>query len=79
MPLPSVTLAIRQARRACGMSQHELARRMRLKQPAISRIENGLRRVSVLELIALAEALRIDPVALFRRVLSDRKILSCSP
>ena len=49
------------ARKAAGLSQHELAARMKTSQTAIARIEIGERRVDVIEFLDLAHTLRIDP------------------
>jgi transcriptional regulator with XRE-family HTH domain len=72
-PILTIAAAIRSARRVRGVSQDTLARRLGMKQSIISRIELGQRSVSLLELIALAEALRLDPVELFRRVATASK------
>lgn len=53
--------ALVQARKAVGLSQQELASRLRTSQTVIARIEIGERRVDVVEFIDLARALRIDP------------------
>jgi len=55
------------ARKAAGLSQHELAKRLKTSQTVIARIEIGERRIDVIEFIDLARALRIDP----REVLSQ--------
>ena len=49
------------ARKAAGLSQHELAVRLKTTQTVIARIEIGERRIDVIEFIDLARALRIDP------------------
>lgn len=55
------------ARKAAGLSQHELAARMKTSQTAIARIEIGERRVDVIEFLDLARTLHIDP----HQVLND--------
>lgn len=55
------------ARKTAGLSQHELAVRLKTSQTAIARIEIGERRVDVIEFLDLAHALRIDP----HQVLND--------
>ena len=49
------------ARKTAGLSQHELALRLKTSQTVIARIEIGERRIDVIEFIDLARALRIDP------------------
>jgi transcriptional regulator with XRE-family HTH domain len=46
---------LRVAREEKGLSQEEVALKLGLPRPAISQIENGRRRVEVLELIQLAK------------------------
>ena len=50
---------IRQVRLGVGLDQTSLARRCRLERTALSRIESGERKVSALELVRIAEALRV--------------------
>ena len=49
------------ARKVAGLSQQELAVRLKTSQTVIARIEIGERRIDVIEFIDLARALRIDP------------------
>ena len=58
---------LRSARKVAKLSQAELAARLKTSQTVIVRIENGERRVDVVEFIDLARVLRIDP----REVLSE--------
>ena len=50
------------ARKALGISQTDLARRLRCHQSIVARIETGLRRIDVSELVILARALEADAV-----------------
>lgn len=56
------------ARKAAGMFQEELAERLGKNQSYISNIERGQRRVDVVEFVAIARAMALDPVALFTDV-----------
>jgi transcriptional regulator with XRE-family HTH domain len=49
------------ARKAAGLSQHELAVRLKTSQTVIARIEIGERRIDVIEFMDLSRALKIDP------------------
>lgn len=60
---------LRQAREKSGLTQAELADRVGKDQTFISIIERGQRRVDVLEFVALAKAMKTDPVELFADVL----------
>lgn len=59
------------ARKEAGLTQAELARRVGRDQPFISLVENGVRRVDVLEFCVLARAMEQDPMALFAKVVAD--------
>ena len=48
------------ARKRQGVSQAELAKRLGREQPFISLIERGVRRIDVIEFIAIADALDMD-------------------
>ena len=57
----ALCVALAVARKTAGLSQHELALRLKTSQTVIARIEIGERRIDVVEFIDLARALRIDP------------------
>jgi transcriptional regulator with XRE-family HTH domain len=48
-----------------GMSQEELGERIGYGQNMVARVELGQRRLTVLEFLALARALRLDPTQFF--------------
>ncbi|NSX54124.1 helix-turn-helix domain-containing protein [Parasulfitobacter algicola] len=59
--------ALIEARKSAGLTQAELADRLRCHQSFVARIESGERRIDVVELIVLTRALGIaieDTVAL---------------
>ena len=64
----AVAEALRAARNGAGLKQEELARAIGKHQSYISDIERGQRRVDVLELYALARAMKIEPVDLYATV-----------
>jgi transcriptional regulator with XRE-family HTH domain len=49
------------ARREAGLSQEQLAKKVGWDQTYVSKIERGVRRLDVIELIAICEAVGIDP------------------
>jgi transcriptional regulator with XRE-family HTH domain len=53
---------LRQARREAGMTQTDLAKRMRCTQSFISKCERGERRIDLVELRRMCRALRISIV-----------------
>lgn len=48
------------AREAAGVSQEELAKRIGWDRTFISKVENGIRRLDVVELVAICNALGLD-------------------
>jgi ribosome-binding protein aMBF1 (putative translation factor) len=57
-----IGITLREARKAAGLTQEELARRIKTKKTAVSRIENHSRdiRISTLEKVALALGKRLQ-------------------
>lgn len=58
------------ARKSLGLTQTELARRLEARQQFVSRYEVGERHLDVVELVDVAEALGLDPVALVRKLVA---------
>jgi transcriptional regulator with XRE-family HTH domain len=54
-------------RRDAGLTQRELAERLKKPHSYISKIEAGERRVDVVEFTAIARALKVEPVVLYER------------
>ena len=48
-------------REAAGMTQSDLAARLGKSQSFVARLENGQRRITVVEFMTLAKILRFDP------------------
>lgn len=64
------------ARETRGLKQSTVAERLGLPASYLSKIENGTRRLDVIELIHIAEAMDADPselVASLREALSNRE------
>ena len=57
--------ALAAARERAGLTQTQLARLLRKPQSFVSNYERGQRRIDVLELIRIADALKDDPRKLF--------------
>lgn len=62
-----VTL-LRELREAVGLTQEELAASLDRDQPWVSVVESGQRRVDVIELREICQALSIDPVDFMARL-----------
>ncbi|MCA1471256.1 helix-turn-helix transcriptional regulator [Bradyrhizobium sp. IC3195] len=60
------------ARQKAGIRQHALAKKLGRPQSFIAKYEGGERRIDVVEFVAIAHALGVDPVRLFRDFLSTR-------
>jgi transcriptional regulator with XRE-family HTH domain len=57
------------ARKSAGLTQHELAKRLRRPQSFVAKYEGGERRVDVLEFIEICKALEADPNKLLKILL----------
>jgi len=57
------------ARLTAGLTQQDVAKRLRRPQSFVAKVEGGERRLDILEFIAVARALDTDPTALFREIL----------
>jgi len=56
------------ARERAGLKQSEVAARLELPASYLSKIENGTRRLDVIELIQIAEAMGVDAAAIVREL-----------
>ena len=66
----AVLEALTAARQRAGLSQQELAARLRRPQSFVSKYENGERRIDVAEFILLMRVLGEDPGAAFAEILA---------
>jgi transcriptional regulator with XRE-family HTH domain len=64
---------LKRARKEQGLTQQELAHRLKRKQSFVAKYETGERRVDVIEFIDIAEALAQDPVQLIGEIAKARK------
>ncbi len=53
------------ARKAAGLTQEEVAKRLDRPQSFVAKYEGGERRIDVVEFVAVAQALEQDPRTLF--------------
>lgn len=60
-----------EARRTSRVTQVELAQRLGKTQPWVSSYENGIRRLDVIEFVAVARAIGAKPEKLFDKVLNE--------
>lgn len=60
---------MRAARQKAGLTQHELARRLRKPQSFIAKYEGGERRLDVVEFLGIMRAMEGDPARLLRALI----------
>ena len=60
--------ALRHARDDAGLTQIELAHRLRRPQSFVAKYENAERHLHVIEFLRITDALRIDPCAILRQI-----------
>ncbi len=65
----SLCAVLVEARKSAGISQQELARRLKRSQSFIAKIEVGERRIDVVEFIEIARALGREPAELLTQAL----------
>ena len=58
---------------AAGLTQDQVARRLRRPQSFVSKYELGERRLDVIELIEVSDALGIDPCKLIKELITIRQ------
>ena len=61
------------ARKAAGLTQQALARRLKKPQSFVANYEGGERRLDVVEFVAISRALDVDPLKLMAILLSGGK------
>jgi transcriptional regulator with XRE-family HTH domain len=59
------------ARHSSGIRQQVLAKKLGKPQSFVAKFEGGERRIDLIEFIAIARALGVDPVGLFRKFIVD--------
>ena len=57
-----------EARKRAGLTQHELAKRLKKPQSFIAKYEGGERRVDVVEFVSICRAIAADPVRLLKKL-----------
>jgi transcriptional regulator with XRE-family HTH domain len=57
------------ARKSAGLNQSELAKRLGRHQSYVSKVEQGERRLDVVEFVQFADAIAADPIKILRAVM----------
>lgn len=60
------------ARKQAGLTQHELARRLKRPQSFVAKYEGGERRIDVVEFVAIVRAIGADPLKLLRDLMAAK-------
>ncbi len=60
------------ARKQAGLTQHELAHRLKRPQSFVAKYEGGERRVDVVEFVSILRAIGADPVKLLRNFVAGK-------
>jgi transcriptional regulator with XRE-family HTH domain len=68
----AVASVLARSRERNELSQRDLAALLKRPHSVVGMIESNQRQVNVPEFIAIAEALDVDPIELFRQVLRER-------
>ena len=58
-----------EARKKAGLTQEQLAKRLRRPQSFVAKYEGGERRIDVVEFLTIAKAMNADPVAMLRALI----------
>jgi len=60
-----------EVRRKAGLTQAELAKRLKKPQSFVAKYEGGERRIDVLEFIAITQAMRAEPTKLLKTLIQQ--------
>ncbi|WP_082394991.1 helix-turn-helix domain-containing protein [Achromobacter xylosoxidans] len=64
--------ALIEARHAAGLTQLEVANRLSKPQSFMSKLEQGERRLDVIEFVEVCRALNADPVAVLNKIIGRK-------
>jgi transcriptional regulator with XRE-family HTH domain len=57
-----------EARKTAGLTQHDVAKRLKKAQSFVAKYEGGERRIDVVEFLRIAQALEADPIRILREL-----------
>ncbi len=63
-----LTKALREAREAAGLTQGEVAKKLKVYASFVSKVESGERRIDVVELTRFCQIYNVELVAFLRKV-----------
>ena len=70
----AVATVLARARKRKNLSQRDLAALLNRPHSVVGMIESNQRQVNLPEFLAIAEAIKADPLELFRQVLRERDV-----
>lgn len=59
---------LRQARKAAGLRQAQVAARLGVPQSFVAKVEGGERRLDVIDFVRIAQAIEVDPATLIMQL-----------
>lgn len=59
-----------EARQAADLTQQEFAALLGVQQSLVARYESGQRRIDLIEFLKISEVLKLDPLAIVRRLMA---------
>lgn len=62
-----------ETRKKAGLTQEQLAKRLRRPQSFVAKYEGGERRIDVVEFLAVVGAMRADPLTILRALIQRTK------
>ena len=68
-----------EARQAKGLTQQEFADQLGVQQSLVARCESGQRRIDVVELVQMSNALGTDPLAMVRQIVRSLSLADEAP
>jgi transcriptional regulator with XRE-family HTH domain len=60
-----------EARKGAGLTQQDVAKRLKRPQSFIAKYEGGERRIDVVEFLAITHAIGADPIRLLKRLIKQ--------
>lgn len=57
-----------EVRKAIGLTQHDVAERLKKPQSFVAKYEGGERRIDVVEFLQIAQALEANPIGMMRKL-----------
>jgi transcriptional regulator with XRE-family HTH domain len=63
---------LKQCRQESGLTQTDLASRLDVHQSYVSKIENGERKVDIVEFVSIVQGMGVDPIAVLNHYMNAK-------